>query len=292
MAKKNVVATFYSYKGGVGRTLNLVNTAAELTHKGYSVLVWDMDLEAPGIQNISYFEEMSGDIHGGVVDVVLNLVENGCEIVNKKMIHRYIVTHPRNSKLHLFPAGNLTDENEYSRKFSLIPWEELLLKKPQRGIELFMSIRDILLEKKTDFILIDSRNGYTDLGGICCFKLPGIVFLVFTYSNQNLMGMKGIFESFNNSEWLEKISSCPQLKSYPVASMTMIDRPDTRRDQRETRSKFLPDTFKIYAEIPFNSHMIYKETVWRAEYPNDPFCDYYEPIARILETERQNISRR
>ena len=103
------------------------------------------------------------------------------------------------------------------------------------------------------------------------------------------MGMKGIFESFNNREWLEKISSCPQLKSYPVASMTLIDRPDIRRDQREIWSKFLSDTFKIYAEIPFNSHMIYKETVWRAEYPNDPFCDYYEPIARILERQGSGV---
>jgi len=40
------VITFYSFKGGVGRTMALVNTAAELARRGRKVLVVDFDLEA------------------------------------------------------------------------------------------------------------------------------------------------------------------------------------------------------------------------------------------------------
>ena len=43
------VTTFYSFKGGVGRTMALVNVAVELAQRGRRVLAVDFDLEAPGI---------------------------------------------------------------------------------------------------------------------------------------------------------------------------------------------------------------------------------------------------
>lgn len=43
------VVTFYSYKGGVGRTMALVNTAAAFAQQGLRVLLVDFDLEAPGM---------------------------------------------------------------------------------------------------------------------------------------------------------------------------------------------------------------------------------------------------
>ena len=43
------VFTFYSYKGGVGRSLAVMNVAYALAGRGRHVLVVDMDLEAPGL---------------------------------------------------------------------------------------------------------------------------------------------------------------------------------------------------------------------------------------------------
>ncbi|MBW8875453.1 MAG: AAA family ATPase [Acidobacteria bacterium] len=43
------ILTFYSYKGGVGRTMALVNAAYVLAQGGYRVLMVDLDLEAPGM---------------------------------------------------------------------------------------------------------------------------------------------------------------------------------------------------------------------------------------------------
>src|SRR5438876_11873823 len=45
------VVTFYSYKGGVGRTSALVNVAYRLARRGKRVFVLDFDLEAPGIDS-------------------------------------------------------------------------------------------------------------------------------------------------------------------------------------------------------------------------------------------------
>ena len=47
--------TFYSYKGGVGRSLALANIAclmAEDVEHPQRVLVWDFDLEAPGLHKL------------------------------------------------------------------------------------------------------------------------------------------------------------------------------------------------------------------------------------------------
>jgi len=48
------IITFYSYKGGVGRTLALANIAVLLARRGKRVLMMDWDLEAPGLHR--YFK--------------------------------------------------------------------------------------------------------------------------------------------------------------------------------------------------------------------------------------------
>src|SRR5271170_5698666 len=53
-AATGLIVTFYSWKGGVGRTMALANTAVQLARKGNRVLIVDWDLEAPGLSK--YFE--------------------------------------------------------------------------------------------------------------------------------------------------------------------------------------------------------------------------------------------
>ena len=45
--------TFYSYKGGVGRTMALMNVGLELAQLGRRVLLVDFDLEAPSLQTFN-----------------------------------------------------------------------------------------------------------------------------------------------------------------------------------------------------------------------------------------------
>ena len=44
------IITFYSYKGGVGRTMALANIAVLLAQWRYKILIADWDLEAPGLE--------------------------------------------------------------------------------------------------------------------------------------------------------------------------------------------------------------------------------------------------
>ena len=49
------ITTFYSFKGGVGRTMALVNATVALAKRGRRVLVVDFDLEAPGLDTFDLF---------------------------------------------------------------------------------------------------------------------------------------------------------------------------------------------------------------------------------------------
>src|SRR5438874_4179452 len=67
--------TFYSYKGGVGRTLSLVNSAAILAQQGRRVLLVDFDLEAPGLDSFSELGIRLG--HRGVVEYFSEFADTG-----------------------------------------------------------------------------------------------------------------------------------------------------------------------------------------------------------------------
>jgi MinD-like ATPase involved in chromosome partitioning or flagellar assembly len=101
------VWTFYSYKGGAGRTMLLANIAALLDRWGYRVLCLDWDLEAPGLH--SYFSRFADTSRTpGVVDMFLALSVDGeldwrDHVVNIKI--------PNSAgRLDLIPAGRLDDD--------------------------------------------------------------------------------------------------------------------------------------------------------------------------------------
>ena len=289
MATTTLVSTFYSFKGGVGRSLALVNTAAELTEKGFSVIIWDMDLEAPGIQNIPYLEKLTGKIKSGTVDITLRFLENNCKSIDDQLLADSVTLHPDNPKLRILPAGNLTNEKNYSRTFSAIQWDKLFGKQKNAGSRLFEDIRQGLLSYRPDFVLIDSRTGFTDIGGVCCFQLPDVVFLVFNYGNQNFKGMQGIHNALTNKEWLHRLREGQALKTYLAASMVPADRPDLRKVRKSRWMENRDPDFTIHVEIPYNAEMAFNETVWAVEYPDHDFRRHYSEIANILADERNNL---
>src|SRR5664279_2793531 len=63
--------TFYSYKGGVGRSLALANKAALLVQRGRRPVLIDFDLDAPRLDSSDSFEEFKS-VAGkpGVVEYV------------------------------------------------------------------------------------------------------------------------------------------------------------------------------------------------------------------------------
>src|SRR6267378_2203150 len=70
--KSSRIITFYSYKGGTGRSMALANVAWILASQGNRVLMVDWDLEAPGLHRYVHpFLKDKGLIASeGVIDLV------------------------------------------------------------------------------------------------------------------------------------------------------------------------------------------------------------------------------
>src|ERR1700690_1410343 len=65
------IITFYSYKGGTGRTMALANVAWILAANGKRVLIADWDLESPGLHR--YFQPfIDTDVseRPGIIDII------------------------------------------------------------------------------------------------------------------------------------------------------------------------------------------------------------------------------
>ena len=115
------VITFYSYKGGMGRTTTMISYAINLAMQNKRVFILDCDLEAPGYLNffdLSNQKDLkNGEINGFVEYVNDTQFRKDPDLID---ISRYTIdvgqylSTKYSYKLHniwLMPAGNL-NENE------------------------------------------------------------------------------------------------------------------------------------------------------------------------------------
>ena len=184
------VVTFYSFKGGVGRTMALVNVATELARRGRNVLMVDFDLEAPGIDTFSL--EFTDSRKGGVVDFVSEYIETGYAPDCQDYIKQVTDLPNDCGNLWLMPAGR--KDGGYAQKLNNLNWLELYEEKD--GYLLFEDLKAQWKDTiNPDYVLIDSRTGHTDVSGICTRHLPDAVVLLFFPNSQNLHGLKQIVEA-------------------------------------------------------------------------------------------------
>jgi MinD-like ATPase involved in chromosome partitioning or flagellar assembly len=174
------VITFYSYKGGVGRSLALANVAALLAQWERRVLCVDWDLEAPGLD--LYFAPWTGaETRPGLLPLL-----RADEIPSHTEWNSHVtpVRLPDlRGKLDLISAGS--GDPNYVSSLNRMDWEKLY---SAHGLgEKIEQMRTEWAEAY-DFVLIDSRTGLGDLGGICTIQLPDQLTLFATPNRQCIDG--------------------------------------------------------------------------------------------------------
>lgn len=186
MMAEGSVVTFYSYKGGVGRTLALANIGALLSRWGYKVLCIDWDLEAPGLP--LYFERwiQSATVSGpssrpGLTELIHAYVDG--QQPNWREFLTEVQFPETNQPLMLMTAGK--QDQDYVQRMQSLDWKRLY---EEHQLGNFLETLRAEWKEAFDFVLIDSRTGITDIGGICTVQLPDLLVLLFTANMQSLRG--------------------------------------------------------------------------------------------------------
>lgn len=196
------IVTFYSWKGGVGRTMALANVGVQLARRGKRVLLADWDLEAPGLDR--YFvatdketasriavrlpEDDSG-LLGMLSDAAQGqLLQSECWErrsirVDLPPLPRSASADPPPSPASLAVLGAGLGSKGYASRLDAFSWAAFF--DERAGGEWLERLRQQWRESY-DFVLIDSRTGLTDGGGVCTVQMPDALVFVFTANTQSL----------------------------------------------------------------------------------------------------------
>lgn len=179
--------TFYSFKGGVGRSMALANSAVELAKRGRRVLAVDFDLEAPGLDTFDILRPQA-DVPG-IIDFVHEYLDSGQAPEVYRFMSRLPAVGDHDGELWIMPSG--AQRVSYAAHFNEINWAELYGERD--GYLLFEDLKAQWEQAiNPDYVLIDSRTGHTDTGGICTRQLPDAVAILFFPNEQNLRGLAKI----------------------------------------------------------------------------------------------------
>jgi tetratricopeptide (TPR) repeat protein len=191
--------TFYSYKGGVGRSLALSNIAERFAEFGKKVCVMDFDLDAPGLQ-FKFNNYTQGKITNGLMDYIHLHSCNGVTPENIKDFAIDLVPKSSNFQpIKFIPAGNIDDSN-YWKKLSMIKWHDMFYSEHGDGIGFFLDLKaKIEKEFQPDFLLIDSRTGITDISGITLKLFADEVVILAANNEENMFGCKRIIQNLKDS---------------------------------------------------------------------------------------------
>jgi hypothetical protein len=167
--------TFYSYRGGVGRTTTLKHVAQQLAMRRRNVLVVDFNFDAPDLD--------SDTPHVGLVEFIdeyqrLHKVPDVRDYVSTKEFLRS--WSERWGNCLVMPAGRCDDDYWAAR--ARIDWQNLYA--AGDGFCLFEDLKAQWREQfNPDYVLIEAPAGICETTGICTRQLPDAVVMMFVPDN-------------------------------------------------------------------------------------------------------------
>lgn len=210
---------FYSYKGGVGRSLLVANTARFLGMMGKRVVVMDLDLEAPGLHYKLGSSAKSTGQTGGAVPYLL-ATSRSAKSPPSLDDHLIDIALPSGSggSLRLIPAGP-APRREYWTALKQLR-ERLRFDDPSgKGLAALLDLHArIQDELKPDYLLIDSRTGVTELGGLATTALADAVVCLLVPNQESVDGTLAIVEALKASP---RASAQHPIRIVPVVTRVM-----------------------------------------------------------------------
>ncbi len=243
---KPAIISFFSFKGGVGRTSTLVATALTLARNGHRVAIVDLDLEAPGLATI-FSSDNANNL--GVIDYLLekNIQGNDWKLRTSLIgINEQNLLGDRGEPLQLIPAG--TVDRNYLEKLARLDFQNLV------DGELQSTMLDMLRElesaaKPLDFILMDARAGFHDIGGLAISNLSHGVVIFGTQSRQSWAGLTHVIRHLASSGVEARLPLILAHSMAPAAGM-----PGREKELTEFRDRaydvFRENYYSVDEDVP------------------------------------------
>jgi hypothetical protein len=288
--------TFYSYKGGVGRSLVLANVAHYLARFGQKVVVLDLDLEAPGLHYKLLPQREEGiPASQGLVDYLDTFIARGHVPPH---IQEYVVPVPLHEsivgRIHLIPAGRAPSA-DYWRKLSRLNLQGLFHREDAPGIPLFLDLKERIREVYApDVFLIDARTGITEIGGVATTILADQVVCMLLNNAENLEGARTVLRGLKRAPrppgTESPIRIIPVLSRLPSTDSGDLDEEaiDKVRAYLNARATNLEDTLELDEPIVLHADRTLEKQerllVERPEeYRSSPLLrDYLRLFARLI----------
>jgi cellulose biosynthesis protein BcsQ/tetratricopeptide (TPR) repeat protein len=297
------IVTFYSYKGGTGRTMALANVAWILAANGKRVLVVDWDLESPALDRFfaPFLNPAALASTAGVIELIREYEWAATRRLTDAPWPEHTLRHDEYATVHKysfplswdqFPSGAALDflsagrhNRDYAAALNL-NWDDFY---GRLGGGAFFDALRADMTRNYDYTLIDSRSGLNDLADICTLHLPDILVDCFTLSEQGIAGAR-LMADIVRSRSARAIRILPVPMRVDPAEKRKAD--DGRRVARQ-RLAGLPDavtdvereTYWALMQIPYQAFYGYEETLATfADSPGSPgsLLTHYELLTRYL----------
>jgi CobQ/CobB/MinD/ParA nucleotide binding domain len=263
------VIAFYSFKGGVGRTTALASFAIQRARLGETIVVVDLDLDAPGAGTLLDSEPPDTEDQLGVVDYLMELAVRS-ELKLSDYYHLCLSASER-GQIFVFPAGHV--DAQY-----LLMLARLDLEPAPDDTEhpLLQMLEHARRELKPAWILLDCRAGLSEASGFALSGLANLTVLLGTISAQSWNGLRLVVERLG-AQRVERGRS--QAECLVVQTMTP-ENPETAESAMSTFRAGAEELFKeaYYAEDPSNEDddkFWYVRDMDSQDAPHQPSVLYY-----------------
>jgi cellulose biosynthesis protein BcsQ len=267
---KPAIVTFFSFKGGVGRSTALVATALTLARNGHRVAIVDLDLEAPGLSSVFFQDNL---VNYGVIDYLLEKkIQNRNWTLRNDIlqINDPLLIGNSGEQLYLLPAGNV--DSNYLEKLARLDFQNLV------DHDIPETFKGMLRElesavKPLDFILLDSRAGFHDIGGLALTDLSHAAVIFGRQSRQSWAGLTHVIRRLSRPLASEE----EQLPVLLIHAMAPAGLGSGRRNE-ELKA------FKDKAYLAFQNNYYYEgEDVPNPDDINAPFTPIILPLQDDLQ---------
>ena len=250
-----MIVTFYSFKGGVGRSMAIAAVGYLLAQRGLKVLVVDFDLEAPGLERY-FFEDpdMLATVRSnpGLMDLVLDYKraltsETEFKRPAFKSWLRYVADAipqtPSGGSVGLMTSGRRHPHERYAEYALFVrsfDWQDFF--QNWRGDRFFEWLRGALTAPPDgyDVVLVDSRTGVTEMGGVCAYQLADAAVLLCAPNYQNLDGTRAVLDDFRS----DAVTALRQ--GRPLELMVVPARIEQEGEPVARREQFFADFERIF----------------------------------------------